>query len=77
MSPAPCSHTFSARDLPPTIYLVEDEPEVARLVSKVLGDFGYAAEWFRTGADLMRRVRANAPELCIVCLLYTSPSPRD
>jgi two-component system, OmpR family, response regulator len=68
MSPAPCSHTLSARDLPPTIYLVEDEPEVARLVSKVLGDFGYAAEWFRTGTDLMRRVRANAPELCIVDL---------
>jgi DNA-binding response OmpR family regulator len=68
MSSAPSAHTLSARDLPPSIYLVEDEPEVARLVSKVLGDFGYAAEWFRTGADLMRRVRANAPELCIVDL---------
>lgn len=56
------------RESPATIYLVEDEPEIARIVAKVLGDFGYAAEWFRTGADLMRRVKAATPDLCIVDL---------
>jgi two-component system, OmpR family, response regulator len=68
MNSAPCTQVLSGRDAPSTIYLVEDEPEVARLVAKVLGDFGYATEWFRTGADLMRRVRASAPDLCIVDL---------
>lgn len=56
------------RDTAATIYLVEDEPDVARLVVKVLGDFGYITEWFRTGADLMRRVRVRGPDLCIVDL---------
>jgi DNA-binding response OmpR family regulator len=51
-----------------TIYLVEDEPEVARIVAKVLGDFGYAAEWFRTGTDLLQRLQAKSPCLCIVDL---------
>ena len=58
----------ACRDSPATIYLVEDEPEIARIVGKVLADFGYAAEWFRTGADLMRRVKASPPDLCIVDL---------
>ncbi|HJV92053.1 MAG TPA: response regulator transcription factor [Azonexus sp.] len=58
----------ACRDTPATIYLVEDEPEIARIVSKVLADFGYAAEWFRTGADLMRRVKASPPDLCTVDL---------
>jgi len=61
-SQAPC------RETPATIYLVEDEPEVARIVAKVLGDFGYQAEWFRSGAELMRRVKATPPDLCIVDL---------
>jgi DNA-binding response OmpR family regulator len=56
------------REARATIYLVEDEPEVARIVAKVLADFGYTAEWFRTGADLMRRVKALPPDLCIVDL---------
>ena len=68
MNSAPCAQALSGGNAPSTIYLVEDEPEVARLVAKVLADFGYPTEWFRTGADLMRRVRASAPDLCIVDL---------
>ncbi len=68
MNRFPCAQASSLRDAPVTIYLVEDEAEIARLVAKVLGDFGYATEWFRTGAELMRRVRANAPDLCVVDL---------
>lgn len=53
---------------PATIYLVEDEPEIARIVVRVLDDFGFTAEWFRTGAELLRGLRARTPELCIVDL---------
>lgn len=53
---------------PATIYLVEDEPEIARIVVRVLDDFGFAAEWFRTGAELLRGLRSRTPELCIVDL---------
>lgn len=56
------------RETAAAIYLVEDEAEIARIVTRVLADFGYPAEWFRTGADLMRRVKAAPPELCIVDL---------
>ena len=57
-----------AADAAANIYLVEDETEIARLVLKVLGDFGFRAEWFRNGADILRRVRGKSPDLCIVDL---------
>ncbi len=52
----------------PVIYLVEDEPEVAHVVQRVLADFDYAAEWFRTGAEVLRQIRSQVPDLCIVDL---------
>ncbi len=58
----------SGRETPASIYLVEDEPEIARIVVRVLGDFGFTAEWFRTGAELLRRLRTRPPGLCIVDL---------
>lgn len=63
----PASHG-GVRERSATVYVVEDEPEVARLLAKILDDFGYVAECFRTGADLLLRVRARAPDLCIVDL---------
>lgn len=68
MTATPGATQTGNRDAPASIYLVEDEPDVARIVAKVLADFGYAAEWFRTGSELMRRVKASAPDLCIVDL---------
>lgn len=68
MNPTDSASHPSAGDGACTIYLVEDEPEVARIVTKVLGDFGYASEWFRTGLDLLRRLKAKTPDLCIVDL---------
>lgn len=50
------------------IYLVEDDPEVAHIVTKVLRDFGFTAEWFRTGADLLQCLQMKTPDLCIVDL---------
>jgi DNA-binding response OmpR family regulator len=58
----------NGRDVAATIYLVEDDPEIARIVLRVLTDFGFAAEWFRTGGDLLAATRAHAPALAIVDL---------
>ena len=68
MSAGAGSQTLSPGGPLPTIFLVKDEPDVARLVVKVLVDFGYRTEWFRTGADLMHRIRTKPPDLCVVDL---------
>jgi DNA-binding response OmpR family regulator len=60
--------TPAARDRQATIFVVEDEPEIARIVARVLADFGFAAECFRTGNELLRRLRTQTPDLCIVDL---------
>ncbi|MEY2631673.1 MAG: hypothetical protein RIR00_327 [Pseudomonadota bacterium] len=50
------------------IFIVEDEAEVARLIRNVLVDFKFHAEIFRTGGDLLRQLRNEEPDLCIVDL---------
>ncbi len=57
-----------AEDLHKRICLVEDDPQVARLIGNTLRDFGFAHDWCRTGADLLRRLRADTPDLCIIDL---------
>jgi DNA-binding response OmpR family regulator len=52
----------------PLIYCAEDEPEIARILCKVLDDFGFASRWFRTGAEFLRQARKEPPNLCIVDL---------
>ncbi|KAB2921858.1 MAG: response regulator transcription factor [Dechloromonas sp.] len=50
------------------ILLVEDDPDVARIIEQVLGDFGFQTVWCRSGTDLLRRLRTLSPDLCIVDL---------
>ena len=58
-----------AEDLHKRICLVEDDPHVARLIGATLRDFGFAHDWRRTGADLLRLLRSGeVPDLCIVDL---------
>ena len=58
-----------AEDLHKRICLVEDDPHVARLSGATLRDFGFAHDWRRTGADLLRLLRSGeVPDLCIVDL---------
>lgn len=52
----------------PLLFVVEDEPDIARLIAGTLDGFGYQCELFRRGADALRRVKAAAPALCIVDL---------
>jgi DNA-binding response OmpR family regulator len=50
------------------VYVVEDDPEVARLVTMALRDFGFACEAFGDGAGVLRRLQLEQPDLCIVDL---------
>lgn len=50
------------------IAIVEDEPDIARIIEQVLGDFAFRTVWFRSAGDLLRRLRSLSPDLCIVDL---------
>lgn len=50
------------------IAIVEDDPDVARTIEQVLGDFGFRTAWCRNAGDLLRQLRQLAPDLCIVDL---------
>jgi two-component system OmpR family response regulator len=51
-----------------TIYVIEDEEAVARLVMRSFAEFGFAVEWFRDGGSVLRRLKVQRPDLCIVDL---------
>jgi DNA-binding response OmpR family regulator len=50
------------------IVIVEDDPDVARIIEQVLADFGFRTTWCRSASDLLRRLRSLAPDLCIIDL---------
>jgi two-component system, OmpR family, response regulator len=50
------------------IAIVEDDPDVARIIEQVLSDFSFRTVWCRSAADLLRRLRSLAPDLCIIDL---------
>jgi DNA-binding response OmpR family regulator len=50
------------------IAIVEDDPDVARIIEQVLRDFGFRTAWSRSAGDLLRRLRTLAPDLCIIDL---------
>ncbi len=50
------------------IMIVEDEPDVARIIEHVLTDFGFKSVWCRNAAELFRRLGAVAPDLCVIDL---------
>jgi DNA-binding response OmpR family regulator len=50
------------------IFIVEDNPEVARLLSTVLRDFGFDTDVCRNAADLRQQLRVGKPDLCIIDL---------
>jgi DNA-binding response OmpR family regulator len=50
------------------IVIVEDDPDVARIIEQVLSDFAFRTVWCRSAGDLLRRLRSLAPDLCIIDL---------
>ena len=56
------------KDSEKLIAIVEDDPDIARIIVQVLGDFGYRTLWCHSAGDLLRRLRSEAPELCIIDL---------
>jgi len=50
------------------IAIVEDDPDVARIIEQSLKDFGFRTASCRSGGDLLRRLRSLAPDLCIIDL---------
>lgn len=50
------------------IYVVEDDEEVARLVSRSLEEFGHPVQCFHNGASVLRRLQTERPDLCVVDL---------
>ena len=47
------------------IFVLEDDPEVARLICMSLAEYGFRCEQMRAGRQLLERARQLAPDLCI------------
>jgi two-component system, OmpR family, response regulator len=50
------------------VFVIEDDPAVARLVVDALQEFGFATETFHSGGTALRRLPSQRPDLCIVDL---------
>jgi DNA-binding response OmpR family regulator len=53
---------------PEVIYLVEDDPEVSRLIAATLARFGFHAELFRSAEAFFHGLRHRVPDLVILDL---------
>ena len=53
---------------PPLVFVVEDEPEIARLITSALQAHGMRCEWFHDGAALMRHLPVEQPDACVLDL---------
>ena len=57
--------------LPPEgafVCIVEDEPDVARMIATILRDFSFETRHCRTAAELRQQLRQRVPDLCIIDL---------
>ena len=62
------------------VLVADDEPHLLRLVKFRLEREGYEVLTACDGEAALKVVREEKPDLCVldvICLLYTSPSPRD
>lgn len=54
--------------MPTLVYLLEDDPDIARLIERSLGQSGFTTRIFRRMADFEREVRRQTPDLCLIDL---------
>ena len=62
------------------ILIVDDDREMARILSAAFEEAGYATTIAQDGNEGLAVAETKSPDLIvldIICLLYTSPSPRD
>lgn len=52
----------------PLIFILEDDPDVARTIERVLNAHGFVTSVFRRRADLDRQIKREKPVLCLVDL---------
>lgn len=52
----------------PMIMIVEDEPDVARIIEQILAEFGFQSVWCHNGGELFRQLPGVNPDLCIIDL---------
>ena len=52
----------------PVIFVLEDEPDIARLICASLTEYGFRCEHLRTGREFLARAHSASPDLCIVDL---------
>jgi DNA-binding response OmpR family regulator len=50
------------------VFVLEDQPEIGRLVCRTLEDHGFRTEWFPRARTFLSRIRVRRPDLCIVDL---------
>ena len=60
--------TANETELSKLIAIVEDDPDVAQIIEQVLADFSFRTLWCRSAAELLRRLRSQSPDLCIIDL---------
>jgi DNA-binding response OmpR family regulator len=61
-----CTAAMNVKDQ--LVFVVEDQPEVGRLVCRALEDHGYKTEMFGRAGDFQRRIKTRRPNLCIIDL---------
>lgn len=50
------------------VFVLEDQPEVGRVVCRTLEQHGFKAEWFPRAASFLAQIRLRRPDLCIIDL---------
>jgi two-component system OmpR family response regulator len=53
---------------PPLVFVVEDDADIAALITGTLKSHGMRSQWFRDGAALLRHLPAEQPDACVLDL---------
>ena len=64
----------------PRVLVVEDEPAQREVLAYNLEAEGFAVSRAENGEEALLLIEEDAPDIIVldwICLLYTSPSPRD
>ena len=68
---------MSGAGVTPTIGVCEDDDELRGILRDALQREGMVVRPTASGAEAVRMFAGDAPDVLVLCLLYTSPSPRD